>query len=278
MADTVKLRSGLEMPTPGYGTWRLGEELSQEAEELSALARAMELGFTHFDTAEMYGEGATESLLGRAIAGRREGLFLTSKVYPWNASQEGIVRACEGSLKRLGTDVIDVYLLHWPGSAPFEETLEGALRLRAAGKIRAFGVSNFDASEMESLIATGLAEEIEVNQVMYNPSRRGIEFDLLPLLETHGIACMAYTPIEPQRLARIPRFVALAEAAGLSVAGLALAWQRTRARTVPIPKAGTPAHAEDLWHAGTVRLDAETLAAIERVCPPPAGPRPLDIL
>lgn len=276
---TVRLRSGLEMPGLGLGTWKMGEVAGQRGEEIAAVRLAIALGIAHVDTAEMYGEGDTEDLLGEALAGLdREGLFLVSKVYPWNADRAGMAAACEASLRRLGTDRLELYLLHWPGSVPFEETLEGAARLKAAGKIRAFGVSNVDVAMLARLERQGLLDAVEVNQVMYNPSRRGIEHDLLPALERLGIACMAYTPIEPARLGRNAGFRAVAEAEGMTPAGLALAWHLTAGRAVPIPKAGRVAHVEALVAAAGRRLSPETMAAIDRACPPPSGPEPLDIL
>jgi len=250
----IRLKCGLEMPHVGFGTWRMGETPSEEAAEIAALRRALERGFVHFDTAEMYGEGGAEEVLGRAIADvPRESLFLTSKVYPWHARADQVVEACERSLGRLGVDHLDLYLLHWPGQTPVEDTLEGARRLKEAGKIRAFGVSNFDVHEVGDLARRGLLDGIEVNQLMHNPARRGIEVDLLPLLEELGIACMAYTPIEPEAMEANPAFREIAEAEGLSPAALALAWHVTLGRTCPIPKSATPAHVDALAEAAARR-------------------------
>ena len=196
--QTIRLKSGLEMPVFGYGTWKMGEIAADEAEEIATIHQALERGVRHFDTAEMYGDGSTELLLGRALSGAdRSSLFLTSKFYPFNASKQAMINSCENSLDRMGTDYIDLYLLHWPGQTAFEETLEGAHYLLEQGKIRAFGVSNFDFHNLGDLIDGGLSNLIDVNQVMYNPARRGIEFDLLPLMQLHTISCVAYTPIEP---------------------------------------------------------------------------------
>ncbi|MEM6944075.1 MAG: aldo/keto reductase [Pseudomonadota bacterium] len=279
LTRTVALRSGAEMPAIGFGTWRMGEDRGEAVGEQAALARALERGFLHFDTAEMYGEGGAETVLGAALRGvERERMFLTSKFYPWHAGAGDMVACCEASLRRLGTDYLDLYLLHWPGSVPMEETLEGAERLRARGLIRAFGVSNFDAGEMQSLAAAGLDNAIEANQVLYNPSRRGIEFDLLPWLEERGIVCIAYTPIEPQRLSANAAFRSVAEDAGLGVAELALAWHMTQARACPIPKAATLAHVDALADAAERRLGEDLLAAIDAACPPPTAASPLEIL
>ena len=279
MGRGVTLKSGLALPPIGFGTWRLGEDSARSEDEIAALRRAVELGFMHIDTAEMYGDGATERLVGQAISGmQRDALILTSKVYPWNAGRTDMIAACEGSLKRLGTDYLDLYLLHWPGSVPIAETLAGAEALLAAGKIRAFGVSNFDSDDLARVLAVGSGVAIEINQVMYNPARRGIEWDLLPLMQREGIVCVAYTPIEPGRVARNPGFAQLAAEAALTPAELALAWHVTRGAAIPIPKAGTVAHVESLHRAAEIRLDAATLAGIDAVFPPPDGPSRLDIL
>lgn len=256
----------------------MGEVVAQRAEEISAIHRALDLGITHLDTAEMYGEGRTEELLGEALSGRRDGVFLTSKVYPWNSGRSDMIAACEGSLARLRTDVIDLYLLHWPGSVAFAETLEAADALKQSGKIRAFGVSNFDMRGIDRMVAAGFDGPVDVNQVMYNPARRGIEFDLLPRLSDLSISTVAYTPIEPGRLAQCQPFSALAEEAGLTAPELALAWHMTRGAAVPIPKAGRVAHADALVRAASVRLDTAQMAEIDRIFPPPDRAVGLDIL
>ena len=227
MFGMMELKSGVQLPALGLGTWRMGEEHNDKATEIAAIHRAIDLGLTHIDTAEMYGDGATEDLVGTAIADRREGLFLTSKVYPWNAGQTEMIPACESSLRRLGTDHIDLYLLHWPGSIDFAETLEAAERLKRDGKIGAFGISNFDRRGIDRIVDAGQDGPVEVNQVMYNPARRGIEFDLLPRLDELNIATVAYTPIEPAKLDAHPQFVALASDIGLTPVELALAWHMT---------------------------------------------------
>ena len=279
MAKSFTLKSGLVLPPFGFGTWRLGEDPSAQTTEIAAVRHAIDIGFNHLDTAEMYGDGATEDLLGRAISGiDRDRLILTSKVYPWNAGVGDMVAACEASLDRLGTDYLDLYLLHWPGSVPFEDTLEGAARLKSAGKIRAFGVSNFDARTLARLSEAGLDQTIEVNQVMHNPSRRGIEYDLLPAMDAANIHCVAYTPIEPARLSRSSAFNAVAQDLGLDVAGLAMAWHVSRGAAIPIPKASTIPHVDQLRAAVDAHLDAETLARIDAAFPPPTSPLPLDIL
>ncbi|QHQ36249.1 aldo/keto reductase [Algicella marina] len=279
MSEVFSLKSGLKLPGIGFGTWKMGERAEIRQTEKSALLRAMDLGFTLFDTAEMYGEGRTETLLGEALAEHgRDDLILVSKVYPWNAGSSDMIAACEASLTRLGTDMIDIYLLHWPGSVPFEETLEAAERLKAAGKIRTFGISNFDTSALEEMESQGLLATVELNQVMYNPARRGIEYDLLPALSRLGISAMAYTPLEPARLSGNAGFAELAAEVGLTPPQLALAWHVTRGAAIPIPKAGSPDHADALWQASQHRLSAEDMARIDAAFPPPSGPQPLDIL
>ncbi|MEM6971741.1 MAG: aldo/keto reductase [Pseudomonadota bacterium] len=278
-ADPIALKSGVTMPSLGLGTWRLGERPALRASEIAAVRRAVEIGVRHIDTAEMYGEGACETLLGEALAPfSRDKLFVVSKFYPWNAGRDGMVRACEASLRRLKTEYLDLYLLHWPANSAFQLTLEGAEALMQAGKIRSFGVSNIDAAMMSGLIRSGLDETVMVNQVMFNPARRGIEVDLLPMMDAAGIATVAYTPLEPALLSQNADFAALASGLGLSVAGLSLAWHMTRRRAVPIPKAAQIDHVEALVEAAGVHLDPSVLVAIDRIFPVPERPQPLDIL
>ncbi|MBY8977367.1 aldo/keto reductase [Rhodobacteraceae bacterium NNCM2] len=276
---SIILKSGVTMPGIGIGTWRMGENPAAAEEEAAALMRALDLGITHFDTAEMYGDGGSEELIGRTFSHvPRDGYFLTSKFYPHNASIDRMVAACDRSLARLRTDYIDLYLLHWPGSTPIEETLLGAEKLLSAGKIRAIGISNFSHGELTGMIRFGLTGLIDVNQVMYNPARRGIEFDLLPLMQAHGITCIAYTPIEPERVAANHRFHALAVELGLSPAALALAWHMTKGEVCPIPKSARPEHVDDLARAMTVRLSEEAMTLIDTAFPPPTTAQPLDII
>ena len=277
--QTIRLKSGLEMPAFGYGTWKMGEIAVSEAEEIATIHQAIERGVCHIDTAEMYGDGSTELLLGKALAGvDRSSLFITSKFYPFNASKQAMINSCENSLDRMGTDYIDLYLLHWPGQTAFEETLEGAHSLLEQGKIRAFGVSNFDFRELGDLINAGLSDFIDVNQVMYNPARRGIEFDLLPLMQLQNIACIAYTPIEPQLLGRNAAFADLAQSLDLSPAELALSWHMTSGRAVPIPKCSKLKHLDGLLRAAQTTLDAGAMTAIDGIFPPPHQAVSLDIL
>lgn len=267
------------MPCPGFGTWHIGDHVGAAKDEAAALRHAFDAGFRHFDTAEMYGDGGAEEVLGEALADvPRDQIFLTSKFYPHHARADQVIAACERSLDRLGMEVIDLYLLHWPGSTPFAETLEGAQTLLDQGKIRAFGVSNFDTRGMTRLIEAGLADLIDVNQVMYNPARRGIEFDLLPLLDQHGIACVAYTPIEPWQIEGNADFAAVAAEAGLSPVQLAMAWHCTRRVACPIPKSATPSNIDALAEATEVTLTKDQLAQIDAAFPPPTQAEALDII
>ena len=208
---TVKLPKGESVPALGIGTWRYGEDKSKRADEIATLRLALDLGVTLIDTAEMYGEGRSEELIGEAIAGRRDEAFLVSKVYPHNASRKGAVAACERSLKRLRTDVLDLYLLHWRGNVPFAETLEAFTKLREAGKIRFFGVSNLDLSDMQALWDEPGGHDVATNQLLYNLSRRGIEWDLLPWLRDKKIPVMAYSPIEQARLVKNRKLIDFAQ-------------------------------------------------------------------
>ena len=279
LGQTIRLKSGLDMPAFGYGTWKMGEIAANEADEIATIHQALERGVCHFDTAEMYGDGSTELLLGKALAGAdRSSLFLTSKFYPFYASKQAMMNSCEDSLARMGTDYVDLYLLHWPGATAFEETLEGAHRLLEHGKIRAFGVSNFSFQELGELINAGLGDLIDVNQVMYNPARRGIEFDLLPLMQLHTIACVAYTPIEPALLGRNGAFAELAQSLNFSPAELALSRHMTSWRAVPIPKCSKPHDLDGLLRAAQTVLDTDVMAAIDSMFPPPSKAMPLDLL
>ena len=278
---TVRLPDGETVPALGQGTWMIGEDRSQRSREISALRTGIDLGMTLRDTAEMYGDGQSEELIAEAIAGRRDSVFLVSKVYPHNASRNGVAEACARSLQRLGTDRIDLYLLHWRGGVPLEQTVAGFERLKADGKIRHWGVSNFDTDDMEDLMAAG-GTACAVNQILYNIGRRGCEFDLLPWLGDHGIPIMAYSPVEQGRLPQ-------KGAAGAALAGvaarhqatpyqIALAWLLRRPETIVIPKAADPAHVRDNRRAADIALDAADLAAIDAAFPPPRRKTPLAML
>jgi diketogulonate reductase-like aldo/keto reductase len=275
MSGAVRIPDGTSVPALGQGTWHMGEDRRQAAAEAAALRLGLELGLTLIDTAEMYGSGGAERVVAEAIAGRRDEVFLVSKVMPQNASRAGVKAACERSLKRLGTDRIDLYLLHWRGATPIGETVAGFEALRAEGKIRAWGVSNFDVSDMEALFGTACA----TNQVLYNLEERGIEFDLLPACTAHDMAVMAYTPLGQG--GRMLRSKALAEVAArhnVAPATVALAFLLTRPGVIVIPKAVRAEHVRANAAAAALRLDEADLAALDAAHPPPRRGQPLAML
>lgn len=276
--QTVKLPDGTLVPALGQGTWMIGEKPAQRAEEIAALKRGLDLGLTLIDTAEMYGEGASEKLIGEAIAGRRDEVFLVSKVYPHNASAKGTVAACERSLRRLGTDRLDLYLLHWRGAVPLAETVAAFEDLKKAGKILRWGVSNLDAADMEELTAVPGGKRVAVNQVLYNLGRRGIEWDLVPELREAGVPVMAYSPIEQARLVHDTGLKALAASIGATPAQLALAWLLDKRDVIVIPKSGRRAHLEENAGAREIVLTDAVRAELDRLFPPPQGPSPLEML
>ena len=262
----------------GQGTWNMGDSAARRAEELSALRAGIDLGMTLIDTAEMYGDGRSESLVAEAIAWQREKVFLVTKVLPSNASRKGVARSCEASLKRLKTDRVELYLLHWSGSHPLEETVRGFEDLMQAGKIRAWGVSNLDLAEMSRLAGIRGGTACATNQVLYNLSRRGIEFDLLPWCRQQGIPVMAYTPIEQGRILLHKALGEVAKRLGATPAQVALAWVLRAEGVVTIPKAGRVAHVRENRKALDLRLDAEALRALDAAFPPPTRARPLEML
>ncbi|GHJ26177.1 oxidoreductase [Streptomyces hygroscopicus subsp. sporocinereus] len=275
--DTVPLPSGERIPLLGQGTWHLGDDPRRRADEIAALRRGLDLGMTLVDTAEMYGSGASEELVGEAIAGRRDEVFLVSKVLPGHADRAGTIAACEASLRRLGTDRLDLYLLHWRGRIPLEETLQGFAELADSGRIRHWGVSNFDVSDMTDLLSVPGGDRVAVNQVLYNPTRRGVEYDLLPWCYRRDIPLMAYSPVEQGRLLRSTALREVARAHGATPAQVALAWVLRKA--VPaIPKAGRVEHVEENHAALDLELTTGDLDALDRAFPPPTGPGPLEIL
>lgn len=275
---TVTLPSGETVPALGQGTWYIGDHAAARTDEIAALRRGLDLGMSLIDTAEMYGSGRSEDLVGEAIAGRRDEVFLVSKVLPSNASRSGTIKACEQSLKRLKTDRLDLYLLHWPGSYPLAETLAAFESLREAGKIRHFGVSNFDAGEMEDLWTAPGGQRTATNQVLYNLTRRGIEWDLLPWSRSHGVPLMAYSPIEQGRLLRHPAVCAVAERHDATAAQVALAWVLRYENVIAIPKSGRAAHVDENHGALDLRLSDADLADLDRALPSPDGSQPLEIL
>jgi diketogulonate reductase-like aldo/keto reductase len=270
---------GRDVPAVGQGTWNL--EQADAASAIAALRRGLDLGLTHVDTAEMYGSGAAERLVGRAIAGRRDEVFLVSKVLPENASRAGSVRACEQSLARLGTDHLDVYLLHWRGSVPLAETVAGFERLRADGKIRAWGVSNFDVDDLEEVTKLAGAGAVACNQVLYHLGERAIEHAVLPWCEQHGIAVVGYSPFGsggsfPSPRSRGGRVLQeIAEARGATPRQVALAFLVRRPSLFAIPKAADPRHIEENAAAGDLQLHADEIARLEQAFPLGRRPRTL---
>lgn len=274
----LTLPAGLPMPRFGLGTWRMGEARGERKAETAALQHGLACGITLIDTAEMYGDGVAEEIVGDAIAGKRDGLFIVSKVLPSNASLRGTVAACERSLRRLRIDRIDLYLLHWRGSVPLAETIEAFEVLRAAGKIGAWGVSNLDLSDMQELIDVPQGDAVQTNQVLYNLTRRGIEFDLQPWCRARHIPLMAYSPIEQGRLLGHPALAKIAAAHGVSPAQVALAWLMRQDDVIVIPKSSRVAHIDDNLAALDLTLTDDDLAALDRAFPPPRRATPLDML
>ena len=275
---TVTLPSGERVPAFGLGTWRMGENPATHAEEIATLRLGLELGANLIDTAEMYGEGQSEQLIGEAIAGKRDQVFLVTKVYPHNASRKGAIAACERSLGRLGTDRIDLYLLHWRGNIPLAETIEAFMALQRAGKIRHFGVSNLDLADMRELWSLRGGQAVATNQLLYNLTRRGIEWGLLPWLRERGIPVMAYSPIEQARLLRNRKLADFSRRIGMTPAQAALAWLLANDDVIVIPKTGNRTRLKENLGALDYRLTAAQLAELDRLFPPPAGPRPLELL
>jgi diketogulonate reductase-like aldo/keto reductase len=265
---TFSLPSGATIPVLGQGTWRVGEDGRKARAETEALRAGVDLGMTVIDTAEMYGDGATETFLGEALAGLRDRVFLVSKVYPQNAGRGRIERACEASLRRLKTDRLDLYLLHWRGSVPLQETVEGMEALKAAGKIAAWGVSNLDLADMDALNRAG-GTACAADQVLYNVGRRGVEFDLLPTLETRGVVAMAYSPVEQGKLDQQGVLADIGREHGVTAYQIALAWVLRVPGVMAIPKAGDIAHVRENRAAADIALTAEDLARIDAAYPPP---------
>jgi diketogulonate reductase-like aldo/keto reductase len=276
----VRLFTGEKVPALGLGTWRMGEATRSQRVEVAALRLAIELGYRLFDTAEMYGEGGAERVLGQAVGDAlragdvaREQLFIVSKVYPHNASRAGTAQACERSLARLGIDCIDLFLLHWRGSHALADTVAGFEQLRANGRIRHWGVSNFDSDDMAELWATS-ARGV-TNQVYYSLAKRGIEFDLVPWQRAHGVATMAYCPIDQGTLAQSAALKPLAQRLNATAAQVALAWLVARGDVIAIPKAVQERHLRDNLAAASLLLDTAALAELDSLFPPPRKKLPL---
>lgn len=275
---TTPLPSGEPIPVFGLGTWMMGENDKKRADEVAALKLGLDLGATLIDTAEMYGDGEAETIVGDAIAGRRDGLFLVSKVLPENASRQDTVAACEGSLKRLRTDRIDLYLLHWRGSTPLQHTLDAFIQLQREGKIRHWGVSNFDTDDMEELLALQAGGGCATNQVLYNLKRRRIEYDLVPFCRDRSIPIMAYSPIEQGRLLGAAALKEVASRHEATTAQVALAWLLGKPATIVIPKATNPQHVRDNFAALDLRLTDDDVAILDRAFPPPHKKYALEML
>lgn len=275
---TVSLPNGEAVPVLGQGTWMMGEKPERRREEIAALRHGVSLGMTLVDTAEMYGEGATERLVGEALNGLRDQVFLVSKVYPHNASRRGVIEACERSLGRLRTDRLDLYLLHWRGTVPLEETIDGFEALRDAGKIRHWGVSNFDTDDMDELFDAPDGDACVTNQVLYNLSRRVPEYDLLPWLAERGLPVMAYSPIEQGRLPTSGVLGDIARAKNVAPLQVALAWVLHRPGVIAIPKASSEAHVTANRAAHDIVLSPDELSALDHHFEAPSRKRPLEMI
>jgi diketogulonate reductase-like aldo/keto reductase len=274
---TVTLRHGEIIPALGQGTWHMAEDPRRRSDEIAALRAGIDLGMSLIDTAEMYADGDAEVLVGEAIKGRREQVFLVSKVLPHHATVGGTIEACDGSLLRLEVDVIDLYLLHWRGPIPLEETLEAFERLRAAGKIGSWGVSNFDLADMQDLIDIPGGSEVSTNQVLYNLEYRGIEYDLLPWCESSGLPIMAYSPIEQGRVLDHPVLGSVAARHHATPAQVALAWVLRKDNVCAIPRASNAAHVRENRVAVDMHLSGSDFAELDHAFPPPTHKQPLAV-
>jgi diketogulonate reductase-like aldo/keto reductase len=275
---TLKLPGGEIVPRLGQGTWRMGESPRLRNAEIAALKLGLDLGMALIDTAEMYGDGEAEKIVAEAIEGRRDEVFIVSKVLPQNASRAGTIAACERSLKRLDTDRLDLYLLHWRGRYPLKETLAGFQVLVRDGSIRAWGVSNFDVDDMEELAALPGGDAVATNQVLYNLARRGIEADLIPWCRARAIPIMAYSPVEQGRILRDSTLARVAKRHGATPAQVALAWLLRQEDMMVIPKATNAAHVRENRAALDLSLSPADLAELDGAFPAPRGARPLEML
>jgi diketogulonate reductase-like aldo/keto reductase len=281
---TTTLPSGEAIPVLGLGTWRMAEDPNRRQTEIASLRRGLDLGMSLIDTSELYEDGRVEELIGETIEGRRDDVFLVSKVRPDRATRRGTIGECEASLRRLRTDQLDLYSLHWRGTIPLEHTLEAFSELQRAGKIRHWGVSNFDVDDMEDLLdlrpqSGAGGDQVETDQVLYNLARRGIEYNLLPWCQRKlGVPVMAYAPMEQGRILRHPEVRRIAGQHGASPAQVALAWVLRHDGVVALVKASTPEHVTEDRGALGLRLTRQDLAALDRAFPPPTRPVPLEIL
>lgn len=281
----VTLPNGEKLPALGLGTWKMGEQARHQSAEVAAVRRALEMGYRLIDTAEMYGEGGAETVVGQALAEAlragtvaRQDVFIVSKVYPHNASAAGVQAACERSLKRLRIDTVDLYLLHWRGGVPLAETLRGFHALQQRGLIRHWGVSNFDHDDLLELAALPAGAECAANQVYYSLSQRGIEFDVAPWQRKHGMPVMAYSPIDQGALAEQPGLDEIAERHAATPAQVALAWLMAQPGTIAIPKAVREVHLHENLAAAGITLSADDLAQLDLLFPPPRRKQPLAML
>jgi diketogulonate reductase-like aldo/keto reductase len=273
----ITTRGGIAIPALGLGTWRMGEDSAKRAGEVAALRLGMDLGMDLLDTAEMYAEGGAEEVTGEAMAGRRDDMFVVSKVLPENASRQGTIDACERSLRRLGTDRIDLYLLHWRGSHPIQDTLDAFAQLVDEQKIIHYGVSNLDTEAMIGCEALRGGSGVTANQVLYNLNKRGPDWDLLPWCADHQVAMMAYSPLDEGGLAHTPGLSAVARRHGVSEECVALAWTLRHPWVVSIPKASNMEHVTSNYQSISLMLTEEDIADIDSDFPPPDGPIPLDL-
>lgn len=274
----ITLPSGESVAALGQGTWMFGEDPARRKDEIASLRRGVALGLNLIDTAEMYGDGRSEQLVGEAIAGMRDEVFIVSKVYPHHASQRAMHTACNNSLRRLGTDTIDLYLLHWAGSVPLEETVRAFEALQRDGKIRHWGVSNLDLQQMKALTAVPGGAAVQTNQLLYNLGERGIEWALLPWLRAHRIPVMAYSPTDQARLLTQPALAAFATRHGMTPAQVALAWLLAQEGVIAIPKTSSAARMEENAVALAQPLTPDQLRELDQLFEPPKGPSPLAMI
>jgi aldehyde reductase len=256
----------------------VGDDPGKRADEIATLQRGIDLGLSLIDTAEMYGDGRSEQLVGQAIAGRRDEVFIVSKVYPYNASRKAMQTSCDASLQRLNIDVIDLYLLHWPGSVPLAETVEGFQALQRAGKIRHWGVSNFDTALMQKLWRTPGGDAAQTNQILYNLQERGSEWDLQPWMQSHQVPVMAYSPFDQGRLLRAGALKTFAKTHGMTPSQVALAWLLSKEGVIAIPKTGSRQRLEENAAALAHPLGKAQLDELDRLFAPPRGPASLAML